>query len=66
MELVNDVSVTRDNLRATLALALKDRADMLSEITTMRGQLEKFTVGADAGSLDRGSTSYFRQPARVM
>jgi hypothetical protein len=49
MELLNDVSVTRDNRRSTLALALKDRADMLSQITTMRGQLEKFTVGVDAG-----------------
>jgi hypothetical protein len=47
MELLNDVSVTRDNLRGTLELALKDRAEMLSEITTLRGQLEKFTVGAD-------------------
>jgi hypothetical protein len=59
MELLNGVSVTRDNLRGTLELALKDRSEMLTKLVTLRGQLETSRL-ARLRSLDRGSTSLIR------
>lgn len=46
LDLVRSVSAARDEFRDQLAAALQERTEMIEEISTLRGQLEKFTVGA--------------------
>ena len=46
LDLVRSVSSTRDDLRAQLATVLQERLGMIEEISTLRGELEKFIVAA--------------------